>query len=1509
MKRRIVFYQTLLYLYLFSAITTQSLDSYQQQDFFEFEQKDTRNLLTAKFDYCENIITPISFDTGSSLTKITCLLYEDSTLIYGGYSTSELLLTNNTQSFLIAQKESSGQILWQKEIGLQKNISNTNFNIKDCAKKDGFIYLATEGYISVFETNANQVTAQYEIRNMSQGAPNFYIQMTEITYFEVTKNNTLIYAYRGVDPNDNSLYVDIVILFNIVGTQITYPRSYQTDDVHSDYSLYKAYKYIQDQDVIYISGLKMLDTGIGTQLTISSLDLSQITTNYNIDFIQSAQDTTKVITAIDVYVKNIDNSDTTIAACISPKNTNYQWQSGYSILLQQSLTPSTISSLDIDITIYDLSCQHLVLVNDKTIMTMFLSKVGNNIQQTIQKIQYDGTQFKLRGSWSTKILDTQHEYLFRQAIVTSQDPIFYSSFPMSGTKYGITYFNLVNKPMNFDLMYLTNSTSVILDVQYAVYSYSPTSLVSLGDSGSLFSGFLQYSNIYTIDLRQQKRQNFNLLLGTADTRNTSSFSNSLVADSYILYPPFIEKQIYLVSENIVPTIVLFNYNMHPSMTKLSGCIQDITYVEIHIKDNLVALSEYIQINRDLSNLAIDTRIVELITVGSSFTNLQLEFQTKDIFGRSSATYSFILTIRKLLDKPACSFDTIKLQYIEDQAYLLGDFKSTVYLKYSNKMPECKGEVKVFLSQIVDGMQQDYDTSVIKLNSKDGQLYIECTDKNSIGQYTYRIDILIPGQSSSRKFQQFTVTILEKAPNCWYSTFLAPQILNTVQYVNLTNYSYQWAEYYYTSAMYNQFTFDNTTCTQLVTVEEELQLISPIDSDLSKYSQCFRNSPSYRLFYVYQYFCQIISDNVEIKFRYVGRAKILINGIQTVIKTNYTDFSVLISSTNYYCAYQYILPPEGIAQSMYKKLYYDIKTSKSRTQLIGQFRNIWSYYCTIDKYQLYYNDDQDLPDFINTTTDQFSNHYLIVNLQNKTLASSYIGNYKLTLTASSSTVAVYASIIIDLELYDSSLCKLVPKVGYPKYFNYPNSGVLQNVQFKPFIFAGKNCRYNQIKHELTMKDGLSYPNFMKYYPADYNLTFSTSFLLDIRQYIMVFQATLNPELYSNYSFTLDVTLNVKPNTMPPKFFSQIPDMVMFADYEQELILPRIIEPDGNNIIMQFFTKGNEGFPTFVTNNSDCTKIIFNPKQRHVGFYDLQIKLTDEDENKDLIQDLLKGTNISYPEFIKLSDTYSFNIKVRSSKIYEEDIFNSAQAKITFKITDFSKNGFISLSFSEAVTLSLQEYSQINQKSILIMMRSTVENQNDETINWEVESFSNNKLKLSLKFTSQQILRTNTEKILLQVRIVDPTLIVSPEGYYINPKISIQTKVPTQSNLDEETQAIIEKALSLVKGSVSTFLFGNLALNIILSTSIQMVWGMINTLQIVVLASLFNITFPGNTIYFFQMVSQISSFQIIPTDQFVEYFFDFTETQPINDNFDTMDIFQHYKKNCFQTQLNYVILVQV
>ena len=81
--------------------------------------------------------------------------------------------------------------------------------------------------------------------------------------------------------------------------------------------------------------------------------------------------------------------------------------------------------------------------------------------------------------------------------------------------------------------------------------------------------------------------------------------------------------------------------------------------------------------------------------------------------------------------------------------------------------------------------------------------------------------------------------------------------------------------------------------------------------------------------------------------------------------------------------------------------------------------------------------------------------------------------------------------------------------------------------------------------------------------------------------------------------------------------------------------------------------------------------------------------------------------------------------------------------------------------------------------------------------------------------------------------------------------------------------------------------NLALNIILSASLNQLWSMVNTQQLVVLMPLWNIRLPANAALFFGFIMTIASFDLLPTDTFYnEYFPNMAPTSAINANFQAL-----------------------
>jgi hypothetical protein len=61
-----------------------------------------------------------------------------------------------------------------------------------------------------------------------------------------------------------------------------------------------------------------------------------------------------------------------------------------------------------------------------------------------------------------------------------------------------------------------------------------------------------------------------------------------------------------------------------------------------------------------------------------------------------------------------------------------------------------------------------------------------------------------------------------------------------------------------------------------------------------------------------------------------------------------------------------------------------------------------------------------------------------------------------------------------------------------------------------------------------------------------------------------------------------------------------------------------------------------------------------------------------------------------------------------------------------------------------------------------------------------------------------------------------------------------------------------------------MYGNLAVNIVLSASLQMLWGMINVMQLIVKFPILNVTFPQNAVTFYTFINDVANFDIFPTD---------------------------------------------
>lgn len=67
-----------------------------------------------------------------------------------------------------------------------------------------------------------------------------------------------------------------------------------------------------------------------------------------------------------------------------------------------------------------------------------------------------------------------------------------------------------------------------------------------------------------------------------------------------------------------------------------------------------------------------------------------------------------------------------------------------------------------------------------------------------------------------------------------------------------------------------------------------------------------------------------------------------------------------------------------------------------------------------------------------------------------------------------------------------------------------------------------------------------------------------------------------------------------------------------------------------------------------------------------------------------------------------------------------------------------------------------------------------------------------------------------------------------------------------------------------------------MSILRSVSMQLLWGMVNTLQLVIHMNMLSVMMPANVQFFFSFIVNIVNFKIIPTKDIINKIFGFKES---------------------------------
>ena len=152
-------------------------------------------------------------------------------------------------------------------------------------------------------------------------------------------------------------------------------------------------------------------------------------------------------------------------------------------------------------------------------------------------------------------------------------------------------------------------------------------------------------------------------------------------------------------------------------------------------------------------------------------------------------------------------------------------------------------------------------------------------------------------------------------------------------------------------------------------------------------------------------------------------------------------------------------------------------------------------------------------------------------------------------------------------------------------------------------------------------------------------------------------------------------------------------------------------------------------------------------------------------------------------------------------------------------------------------------------------------------WTIEAFSQSAMRISLNFKYPEMIgRSVIGKDILKVRVLSPGLFLSQST-----QTPVLDETVAEHNLKrqldkgkaEEIAAMQEQAQSIQSGS-SALMGGSFAINLLLASSLSLLWGLINSLQLVAHFPLLNVDIPVNAQIYFEVMLEVATFDLVPTE---------------------------------------------
>ncbi|TNV87548.1 hypothetical protein FGO68_gene6265 [Halteria grandinella] len=218
-----------------------------------------------------------------------------------------------------------------------------------------------------------------------------------------------------------------------------------------------------------------------------------------------------------------------------------------------------------------------------------------------------------------------------------------------------------------------------------------------------------------------------------------------------------------------------------------------------------------------------------------------------------------------------------------------------------------------------------------------------------------------------------------------------------------------------------------------------------------------------------------------------------------------------------------------------------------------------------------------------------------------------------------------------------------------------------------------------------------------------------------------------------------------------------------------------------------------------------------------------------------------------------------------------------------IKQISSNGIVKITFNQKLEQSGLFHRQLNESVLLLSLIKGRPTDSDADLigitSWKVDTLTQTKLDIQLNFQDPKMIsRISQKPDTLNITILDGQFFQSSEylGERLREGTVITRSIPKQLSQEDSIQSLI-KSSQPASTTTNSLVVSNLAINLVMASSLQYLWGMISVMQLILNMPLMNLQFPPHVIHLFTSTQGVASMNLIPMDQIRDALFKFTATQ--------------------------------